>query len=126
MTTQLAATVATLKPTLLAFLERGHVSFAELMKEVPGFSGGDFEYVLEFCENIILWGGMTEAGCEAIRELKVEGKIHFEPAGPLVYLIDGAALKLPLVRRAVKYKKPHWLPVTISLGPAKPPKRKRS
>lgn len=50
-------------------------------------------------------------------ELLYEGVVHREPAHPRRYLLDGAALTLPKVRRAVQYKTDHWAPVVFVKGP---------
>lgn len=100
---------------------RRHVSFAELCREIEGFDGGELELRVPGCTNIVLWSGMTDAACDAIEELQKADRIHQVPASWMTYLIDGAALKLPIVKTARRhYKKPHWLPVVFNPGPLPP------
>ena len=104
--------------------ERKNVSFAELARMVDGFSG-DKEVSLngEGYSNIILWSGISDEAIDALMSLTANGKIHPVPAHILVYLADGAVLKLPIARTRRHYKKPHWIPTVYNPGPE--PKRKR-
>lgn len=93
--------------------ERGYVSFVELSNNIEGFNGD-----LAIClgENIIIWSGMSQEACDALRQLThVDKTIEYIPASPLVYLCDGGGLDLPLAKSARKYKKPHWLRVTLNV-----------
>jgi hypothetical protein len=50
---------------------------------------------------------------ELIEERRIAAKI----ASPLIYFMDGGALKLPIAKRANKsYKTPHWAPVVLNLA----------
>jgi hypothetical protein len=101
-------------------LDENHVTFAELSR-IDGFGGG--EMCIEFGEgkkNILAWAGMSEEAVEILRRLEAEGVFHFDHHGTstfLCYLVDGVQLNLPLAKRAKHYKEPHWLPVTLVLGP---------
>ena len=99
--------------------ERRSVSFAELENMIPGFGGGDKQWVLEGegFSNIIMWVGLTDAACDALEELRAARRIHPTPASFLVYLIDGRMLQLPLAKRKRHYKKPHWAPIVFNPGP---------
>jgi hypothetical protein len=86
-------------------------SFAELANRWPShFRDGDFSY--EVGENVIIWSGMSQVGWDAIQILRKDARFEFRPTSPLVYLADGAGLRLPIAKRA-KYKKLHWLPCVI-------------
>ena len=106
-----------LEANIVQVLEsRDHVSFAEL-RRIEGFSGGDDPHNIELNENsnIYLWINMSEAAAEIIQQLISSKRFKFEPCSPLVYLTDGCTLSMPIMKKARKqFKKPHWLPVTIS------------
>ena len=109
--------MTTMADRILALIrrKRGGVSFVELDREIEGFTGGDNALLLSDprCSNILLWGNVTEEGCNAINELSVSKLISFKPSSLLVYLVDGKASQLPIARRVRHYKHLHWLPVTI-------------
>ena len=103
-----------------------HVSFVEMGKQIEGFRG---EYGIEMTPNVFLWQGVSEIASEALIALAQAKRIHFEPVRrivgggmPLVYLVDGGFLALPLAKRLTPegYRKPRWLPVVVRLGPGKP------
>jgi hypothetical protein len=102
---------------VLAYIrERDHVSFAELSRNWPDyFTGGDRGIVLNQLDNIVVWEGMTEMACDVYRRVLKEPDIEIAPASLMVYLCDGSGLNLPLAKRPVKYKKPHWLPCVFRL-----------
>jgi hypothetical protein len=121
-------TTSNLKEKILArVLAVDWVSFADLMT-FPGFSDPEngFSIMHGKFENVVLWSGISEAGVTALRELRAETKIHWEPkdmggtgmgSGFMDYIIDGATSSLPLVKTAKNYAKPHWLPVFYRPGP---------
>jgi hypothetical protein len=96
-------------------LKKDHVSFAELSR-LPGFKG-DYSLSSADFPNIIWWVNMSEGAIDTLTRLRKEGVFHFHPANPLIYLIDGCSLTLPIVKRVVNYKTPHWAPVSLKLGP---------
>jgi len=93
--------------------QKGHVSFAELSNHIVGFDG-DGEIYQESA-NIVFWSGISWDGYQALKELLDEDKILVHPCDSIVYFIDGLVPNLPVLKQARKYKKPHWLPVTINL-----------
>ena len=95
--------------------ERPGTSFAEIEDGFPELFGG--QYVLEIRKNIILWVNFNEEGIKVIEELFKEKKIFAHPSQLLVYVIDGRALKLPIAKRTIDYKEPHWLPVVLWAHP---------
>lgn len=112
-----------LKDKILELVEaRQYVTYAEFErffpehKEDPPLS----RLVHGSVKNIIYWIGMDQEFADAVAELTVEKLIFMHPTPPLTYLIDGAGLALPLVKRPPKngYEKPHWLPVTFCTHPA--------
>ena len=106
-----------LKKAVLEHIRKtGDVSYAELqwLFNQLGFDyRGEFEIYSPINNNVIFWTGWNREAIEIMNELKSEGLIEQEPVQPLVYLIDGAALSLPIVRRAAKYQSPHWLPLVF-------------
>ena len=90
----------------------GGVSFVELSsllgEEAEGdnwFGNGDY--------NIWWWFGMSDLFVEALVSLRPV----IEPTATtfLVYAADGAIPRMPLAKRATRYKKPHWLPTVWNL-----------
>lgn len=69
------------------------------------------------CDNVILWSGWTKDAFLIISDLLESGLIHRELCRTLLYMIDGKMLSLPVVKRFVKYKTPHWLPTVFIAGP---------
>ena len=96
--------------------KNGDTSYAELqwLFDKVGFDyRGEFEIYSPVNDNVIFWCGWNREAIEILNELKTENLVEQEPVQPLVYLIDGAALSLPVVRRAVNYQTPHWLPLVF-------------
>ena len=98
-------------------LERNDVSMAELSR-IEGFSGGNLCYIASQKNNlnVILWDGITQAGSDAIDALQEDPRFEAQPCDPLVYLIDGASLNLPILTDKMisarrKHEKDVWLPV---------------
>lgn len=111
-----------LKDRVLRYVrETDHVSFAELGNRfsgeihVPRDQPG-YEIRLPGTQNVIIWSGLTDAAEAAIVDLWQGGLVAFVPARPLVYMIDGLMVKLPVLKRLPKSrdtKTPHWLPVVL-------------
>ena len=106
-----------LKKSVLDYIRKNNdVSYAELqwLFNRLGFDyRGKFEIYSPVNDNVIFWCGWNREAIEILNELKTENLVEQEPVQPLVYLIDGAALSLPVVRRAVNYQTPHWLPLVF-------------
>ena len=109
----------------------GGVSFIELCQRVEGFAG---PHACTLNGHVVLWQGVSDAGIEALSQLQANGQIAFVACSPLVYLIDGQMLRLPIAkRRHHAYKRPHWYPVTLSTpaqvsahtAPLRQPRRQR-
>jgi hypothetical protein len=90
------------------------VSFVELQNEIEGFRGGPFAIANHTYSSWIYWAGLTQEAVSALQHLRMTEQITFVPASPLVYLIDGERLTLPLVRQVRAYKEDHWAPVTLA------------
>lgn len=93
-------------------------SFAELDNHFREMRG-DKELRLNIAgfENVVLWSHMSHVAIEAFRLLLDRKALIVATTSLLVYLVDGAALKYPLVgKRKPKrpYTTPHWCPVVLS------------
>ena len=99
-----------MKKSILGYISRsgGPVSFVQLCRGIKEFNG---EYEMSFKNNMVLWDGLSETAILAINQLKDENKIIIKASVTLVYLMDGGRMKLPVVKRNIKYKRRHWLPV---------------
>ena len=94
---------------------RDGVSFVEIERlfsptEIKG------ELAMEFKHNLIMWAGMNEKFCDAMRLLQKEKKVAVTPTTVFVYMVDGGMLKLPIAKSARDYKEPHWVPVVFGLA----------
>lgn len=109
-----------MKPVVLDYInENDVVSYAELSRL---FEQNEYDYKGEImacsdqCEHVVFWTGWNEEAYNMLGELIQEGLIHREPTQFLTYMIDGAALTFPLVKKATYYKTDHWLPVVFCKG----------
>lgn len=80
---------------------------------------GNFDICSGQCENVILWTGWNKEAIEVINNLKRSEKIEQVLTDPIIYLIDGKALNMPIVKKYKDYKKPHWLPVVFTTNKAR-------
>lgn len=69
--------------------------------------------------NGYVWAGINRTVVDALNELFTARLVHYYPTTPLVYMVDGAMLRLPIAKRPPSggYKEPHWIPVVINAGP---------
>lgn len=106
-----------LKKAVLDYIRKNNdVSYAELQwlfDRLEFDYRGEFEIYSPVNENVIFWCGWNREAIEIMNELKEENLVEQEPVQPLVYLIDGAGINLPVVKKAVNYKTPHWLPLVF-------------
>ncbi len=72
---------------------------------------GDLAIASAVNNTIFLWYEWNEAAAGMTTDLVHDGLLFREATQPLIYLIDGKGLDLPLAKTLIKYKKPHWLPV---------------
>ena len=97
-----------------------HVSFVELQQRLAPYmeTSGDVELVMGGA-NLVMWAGMSQGFVDAVLQAERNGRIQWEPASVLVYLIDGAVPSMPVAKRVPKggYKAPRWLPVVWNPGP---------
>lgn len=74
---------------------------------------GNLAWVTNDDPHIVIWAGISAEFLDVIDELRK--RVDTYPTQPLVYMIDGKMLRLPVVERPPKggYKKDHWLPVAF-------------
>ena len=101
-----------MKESILKCISKGGVSFVELSREVPGFNGDNW---IKNDKNMIYWSSVSDEAAQTLLDLEKENIIKKVPCAPMIYVMDGGWLELPIVKQDRKYKKPHWLPVTYSL-----------
>lgn len=94
--------------------EYDHVTFVELRKVWAAHiqADGNHAIVLGNNPNVILWVGVSDRFC-GLYDLLLKQGVTLEPGSYLAYLIDGGTLNLPVVKRVMTYKTPHWLPVVL-------------
>lgn len=98
----------------------GGTSFVEVNRalEKAGMTvAGD--YAIDLGQNLVAWADVSEEYVAAVRAALDTGQIHMRPTIALVYAIDGRILNMPVAQKVPKggYKEPHWLPVSLNLGP---------
>lgn len=101
-----------MKEEILKCISKGGVSFVELSREVPNFTG---DYQWGNANNWIYWSGMSEEAIIAMKELQEDKIIDGSPCQQLLYICDGGWLDLPLVKSNRTYKHRHWIPLTWNL-----------
>ncbi len=84
----------------------------ERIFEENGFNyKGDLMDCSSLCENVIFWNGWNLEAYQIMQDLLLDDLVYRDVADPVVVLTMGKALDLPMVKRNVQYKTPHWLPV---------------
>jgi hypothetical protein len=116
----------TLAEDVVTFItRRPGASMAEIMQLAGDEGEGNCE--LRFTANggnVVCWTDMSQELVDVITGFLDNKLAHPHPAQetvhgiPMVYLMDGQWLNLPLVKKPPKngYKKPHWLPVVFYPG----------
>jgi hypothetical protein len=124
-----AAADSTLDDLLVAIVRRyDWPSFAKQPRRLAeaGWRGSpEGDATLELPGNIVLWSGFSVELVAAIRRLLSARRLFLHPANLFIYMADGAALDLPIAKRAGSYKKPHWLPACLRLAPIPEPKKRK-
>lgn len=96
--------------------ERDHVTFSELVhkwREHFDAPSGEESYDLYVPDyNCVYWSNVSRLGAEAL-SLGRDKQFLYEPCTLMPYVVDGTMLTLPVVKRARRYKKLHWLPVVL-------------
>lgn len=112
-----------IKKIVLDYIKKnGSASYAELqwLFEQNSYNyKGNLMSCSDVCEHVIFWADWNAEAYDMMTELMHDGMIHREPAHPLRYLLDGAAITIPIVKRSVQYKTDHWCPLVFVKGPEK-------
>jgi len=90
------------------------LTFVELLQHIP-YLKGDSAYIHRGT-NIVFWVGLSSECIDTLIELINAETIRPTPTLPLTYFVDGQVPKFPIAKSSRKYKKPHWAPITFSLG----------
>lgn len=108
-----------LKQELYDYIKKnGSVSYAELEHffEQHNFDyKGIYEIYSDVCDKVMFWSDWSKEAIDLINELQTEKKIRKEPCQPIIYLIDGKTINLPIVRKLKDFKTPHWLPTVFEV-----------
>ncbi len=90
-------------------------SLVELIRYLGEEAQGEMMMHLPNRPNIILWMGVSDAFINAFIAAKRE--VFLDTTHFMIYAMDGGVLRLPIAKRFGKtdYKKPHWLPVVLSI-----------
>jgi hypothetical protein len=97
---------------IVDFVERvgGPVTLAQIEREIRGFAERDdrpraWSYVTEGDDgeaDDLIWDGMTEEGCAALRKVLLERKVAIQMAPQLIYWLGG---RYPV--------DPKWVPISL-------------
>jgi len=85
-----------------------------LQDGIEGFEGDQQLFIPKL--NWVIWAGLSIEAFDAITALLKEKKIEYGQASFYVVITDIHMLTLPIVKRAQRYKKPRWFPVTLSVA----------
>jgi hypothetical protein len=87
----------------------GPVTLAQIHREIPGFGTKEpssWEYVIERHDGkgeVVIWGGMTEAGLAALRKVMSGRRVAVQRlVNPLLYFIEGHC-----------YESENWMPIVL-------------
>jgi hypothetical protein len=73
-----------------SYIERGGISFVELMRDIPGFAAqaGEDHYSIQL-PSALIWGNMTETASQAVWKLFDERRACVQHTSWMVYACDG-------------------------------------
>lgn len=98
-------------------IKKGNVSFVEIEELFEDHSfnyKGEYALMYRKCKGIIIWNGWNNEAIDLISNLMQHKEIELDPCSIMIYLIDGQALKYPLVKSFRSYKEDHWIPMVIN------------
>ncbi|HSY32530.1 MAG TPA: hypothetical protein VLA42_11100 [Verrucomicrobiae bacterium] len=88
-------------------------TFYELIEHLGTEAKGDQAVEIPTYPNVWAWDGVSSKFIDALNLIK--SKLCPNTTDPLVYLMDGGILNLPIAKKIAPYKTPHWLPVTLNI-----------
>lgn len=91
----------------------GGVSFAQITELLGPAGKGTLGWSI--APNLYIWANMSGLFIDVMEEIRP--LTDMLPTDVLVYMADGAYLRMPLAKRPTKkgYKTDHWTPVVFSL-----------
>nr|AET14338.1 hypothetical protein [Staphylococcus aureus] len=108
-----------LKTEILEYIKaHAGTSFVEIERvfEENNFDyKGDGAYTSGQHPNVVFWIGWNQEAFDVIAELKKDRRIEMDICEPIVYMVDGKGLDLPIVK-SKNIKTDHWLPVTFTIS----------
>jgi hypothetical protein len=118
--TQTTAEVLAMSKAIIDLVnEQDTVSFAELANHIEGFAEKDGVSISQGTKGggrIVFWTGMSSIAADAVHHATESEQITVSITEPLVYLIDGCVLTLPIADNQEAFDKPgavHWLPIAF-------------
>ncbi|EZX20751.1 hypothetical protein V070_01815 [Staphylococcus aureus C0673] len=106
-----------IKKIICDYISKNDVtSFVEIERI---FEENNFKYKGELSQtgsktpHVVFWIGWNMTAIEIIQELMAEERIFMEACEPIIYVIDGVTIDLPIPKKA-NFTKPHWIPVAFS------------
>lgn len=117
---EIAAQEGRLEDGIVNFIDDvgGGVTLPQLQKQLRPYADVEGTFAIEILPNGVAWEGLSDRLCSAISSLLKVKRIRFTATNKLVYLFDGATLRLPILKRAPNkngLKHPHWCPVVMNL-----------
>ncbi|NAN48019.1 pathogenicity island protein [Staphylococcus epidermidis] len=76
---------------------------------------GNGAYTSAENSNIIFWYGWNEQAFNVVSSLVNEGLIDMKICEPVIYMVDGKELNLPVLK-SYDIDTYHWLPITFSVN----------
>ena len=105
-----------IKEKIIEEIKKHTISFVNIeniFDEHGFYYKGDLTLEVPTLKNFVLWSGWNQEAIDIFDSVRKSKNITMKLCQPLVYLHDGKALNLPLAKRAISYKKPHWVPIVL-------------
>lgn len=97
--------------------EKGDVTFVDI-EDI--FKTKKIDYIGDYAmacpgeySHIIVWLGWKTEFISLVSQMCNEKLIEIEPCSPLVYIMSGKILDLPLIKKVYPYQTDHWQPVVF-------------
>lgn len=107
-----------LKSEILEYIESHDgttfVEIEDVFEDNKFIYKGDGAYTSGQHPNVVFWVGWNQEAFNIIAELKQDGLIEMDICPPIIYLVDGKGLDLPIVK-SKNIKTDHWLPVAFNI-----------